>query len=294
VIFNPNAARGRAKHRLEELQRVLGERADFQPTQGPRHGVELALKAAQVGFPVVAAAGGDGTVHEVANGLLRSGCPAVTFAVFPIGSANDYAFTLGLDLKNGLDPNAAKRVRPMDVGLVRTETGRESYFVNSLGLGFSGVVTEEARRIPWLQGMVLYGLAFGRALLFRYACPPMEIVIDQEARRLPTFSLTVAIGKREGNLMVTSQAIPDDGLFDFLHVGAISRLEIIRYAPRLATGQPLPADHPDLWMGRCREVRLKSDVPLTVHLDGELFCLPTDAVRALDIRILPGLLRVQG
>src|SRR5262249_51942373 len=215
--------------------RVLGQRAEFQPTRGPRHAVDLALRAAQAGFPVVAAAGGDGTVHEVANGLLRSGCPDVIFAVFPIGSANDYAFTLGIDLNNGLDPNAPKRVRPMDVGLVRTETGRESYFVNSIGLGFSGLVTEEARRIPWLQGRVLYGLASLRAMLFRYACPPMEIVIDQEVRRLPTFSLTVAIGKREGNLMVTPQAIPDDGLFEFLHVGAISRWEIVRYAPRLAT-----------------------------------------------------------
>jgi len=294
VIFNPNAARGRAKRRLEELRRVLGERAGFQPTQGPQHARELALQAAQAGFPLVVAAGGDGTVHEVANGLLRSGCPTVAFAVFPIGSANDYAFTLGLSLENGLDRNATKRVRLMDVGIVRTDTGRECYFVNSLGLGFSGMVTEEARRIPWLQGMALYGLAFVRTMLFRYAYPPVDVTIDQEVRRLPTFSLTVAIGKREGNMLVTPQAIPDDGLFDFVHVGAISRLEILRYAPRLATGQPLPADHPDLWMGHCREVRLRSEVPVTVHLDGELFCLPSDPVHALDIRMLPGLLRVQG
>jgi diacylglycerol kinase family enzyme len=233
-------------------------------------------------------------VHEVANGLLRSGCSEVTFAVFPIGSANDYAFTLGLDLARGLDSAAASRVRRLDVGLVRTDSGRECYFVNSLGLGFSGAVTVEARRIRRLQGILLYGVAFLRALLFRYACPPMEITIDHDVRRLPTFSLTVAIGKREGNLMVTPEAIPDDGLFDFLHVGAISRLEIVRYAPRLATGKPLPADHPAFWMGRCREVRVQAAEPLTVHLDGELFCLPPDRVHSLDIRILPGLLRVQG
>jgi diacylglycerol kinase family enzyme len=294
VIFNPNAARGRAGRRFDELQRILGNRADFQATNGPHHAHELALEAARAGFPVVAAAGGDGTVHEVANGLLRSGCPDVTFAVFPIGSANDYAFTLGLDLANVLGRDAANRVRRLDVGLVRTETGRESYFVNSLGLGFSGAVTVESRRIHHLQGILLYGVAFLRALLFRYTCSPMEITIDHDIRKLPTFSLTVAIGKREGNLMVTPEAIPDDGLFDFLHAGAISRLEILRYAPRLATGKPLPADHPALWMGRCREVRLQSDVPLTVHLDGELFCLPPDRVHSLDIRILPGRLRVKG
>jgi diacylglycerol kinase family enzyme len=294
VIFNPNAARGRAKARLTELQHILGDRADFQPTQGPRHAVELAQSAAQAGFSVVAAAGGDGTVHEVANGLLRSGCPAVTFAVFPIGSANDYAYTLGLDLHTSLVNGPARRIRQIDVGIVRTATGRECYFVNSLGLGFSGAVTVEARRIRRLRGLALYGLAFLRALFLRYACPVMAVTIDAETRRLPTFSLTVAIGKREGNLLVTPEAIPDDGLFDFVHAGALSRLEILRYAPRLATGKPLPADHPALWMGRCRTVQVQADAPLTVHLDGELFCLPEDDVRGLDIHILPGLLRVQG
>ena len=83
-----------------------------------------------------------------------------------------------------------------------------------------------------------------------------------------------------------------DGLFDYLHAGPLSRWEVLRYMPRLARGGRLPAAHPNVWLGRCREVRLSSEAPLTVHLDGEFFCLAEDGVRNLDIRILPAALRV--
>jgi diacylglycerol kinase family enzyme len=293
VIFNPVAARGRAKYRLERLRQALGTRADFQPTLRPGHAEELALEAAHAGFPVVAAAGGDGTLHEVANGMLRAGRPDVTFAVFPMGSANDYAFTLGLTLEDMIKEGPAKSVRRVDVGLVRSETGRQRYFVNGLGLGFNGAVTLETRRIRWLQGLPLYLLGFLGALWRRYHFAPMEVAFDGQALRTPTFALSVAIGKREGNLVVAPHAVPDDGLFDYLHVGTLSRLEILRYLPRLATGGELPADHPAIRMGRCREIRVRSEVPVIVHLDGEFFCLPEDGIRELDIRILPGLLRVR-
>jgi diacylglycerol kinase (ATP) len=293
VIFNPAAARGRARHRLEQLRQTLGTRADFEPTQHPGHAEELALQAAQAGFPVVAAAGGDGTLHEVANGVLRAGRPDVDFAMFPLGSANDYAFTLGVTLDNMLREGAGRTVRPVDVGVVRSGAGRERYFINGLGLGFNGAVTLETRRIRWLRGLPLYVLGFLRGLCFRYTFAPMEVSFDGKARRTPTFALTAAIAQREGNLMVAPHAVVDDGLFDYLHVGPMSRREILRYLPRLAMGRDLPADHPAIWMGRCREIQVRSEVPVIVHLDGEFFCLPEDGVRDLDIRLLPGRLRVR-
>jgi diacylglycerol kinase family enzyme len=293
VIFNPIAARGGALRRIEKLRKDLGDRADFQATEGPAHAEELAFKATQSGFAVVAAAGGDGTLHEVANGVLRAGRPEVILSVFPLGSANDYAYLLGLTMETGLAPAAQRKTRQLDVGLVRSEFGKERYFVNSIGLGFSGDVTMEARRIRWLRGLPLYVLGFLRTLIHHYSCPVMEISFDQEVRRASTLSLTVAIGTREGNLLVTPKAVPDDGLFDYLHAGRLSRLEILRYMPRLATGASLPEDHPALWMGRCREVTLKSETPLRAHLDGEFFCVPEDTVHELEIRMLPGLLRVQ-
>lgn len=285
VIFNPAAARRRAQHRLQELQATLAGRAEFWPTEHAGHGEELARQAAEVGFGVVAAAGGDGTVHEVANGILRAARPDVAFAVFPLGSANDYADSLQLA--------GSASTRQVDVGLVRDGKGRERYFVNTLGLGFSGAVALESRRVRWLQGLFLYGLAFVRALAFRYACPVMEVAFDQTKRSVPTLSLTVAIGRREGSFVVAADALLDDGLFDYLQAGALSRWEVLRFMPKLASGGKLPSDHPAIWLGRCREIQLHSAAPLTVHLDGEFFSLPEDDVRALEIRILPGALRVR-
>ncbi len=165
VIFNPSAGRGRARWRLDLLRRTLGGRAEFRPTAPPdRPGgqaEELARQAALDGFPLVAAAGGDGTVHEVVNGLLRSGRADVTLVVAPIGSANDYAYSLGLPDDWWLTPNPAIGPRQVDVGLVRSEQ-RSRYFCNGLGVGFNGYVTLESRRIKWLRGLPLYALAFLR------------------------------------------------------------------------------------------------------------------------------------
>src|SRR6516164_2642942 len=97
VIFNPRSGRDRARQRMRKLHELLGARAVFRPTERPGHGEELALEAAKQGFATVAAAGGDGTVHEVANGILRARRPEVVLEIYPVGSANDYAHTLGLD-----------------------------------------------------------------------------------------------------------------------------------------------------------------------------------------------------
>src|SRR5207247_4982428 len=123
VIFNPVAGRGRAPQRMESLRRTLGARAQFLPTRSPAHGEELAFEAATKGFPIVAAAGGDGTVHEVANGLLRAARPEVALAVFPIGSANDYAHSLGLVSGWWLKGDPMAHTRTVDAGFARTKDG---------------------------------------------------------------------------------------------------------------------------------------------------------------------------
>jgi diacylglycerol kinase family enzyme len=81
-------------------------------------------------------------------------------------------------------------------------------------------------------------------------------------------------------------------LFDYLHVGAISRWEVIRYMPRLASGKSLPRDHTQIWMGRCREMRLRCDEPLTIHVDGEFFSKSEDNVREIVVTLLPQALTV--
>src|SRR5262249_46062062 len=162
----------------------------------PGHAEELARQAAEEGYAIVAAAGGDGTVHEVANGLLCAGRPDTTFGIIPVGSANDYAFSLGL----GDGQPAPAGVREVDVGVVRDARGRRRYFVCCLGLGFNGCVTVESRRIRRLRGLALYGLATLRALWYHYATPVMSLTLDgKETWQSPTLMLSLLIGRREGN-----------------------------------------------------------------------------------------------
>ncbi|HEV3080924.1 MAG TPA: diacylglycerol kinase family protein [Gemmataceae bacterium] len=292
VIFNSTAGRGRGHRRMESLRHYLGKRAEFWPTRAPGDAQELAHKAATSGFAVVGAAGGDGTVHEVANGILRAVRPDVTLAVYPIGSANDYAHTLDLEPEWWLRSDQTPRVRPVDVGLVRSDTGRQRYFVNGLGLGFNGAITLESRRIHWLQGVPLYGLAMLRVLCFRFRTPIMSISVDGNARRAATLALTLAIGRREGNFVVAPHAVVDDGLFDFLHAGGLSRWQVVSRIPGLISGK-LRLEHPRIWSGRCRQATVHAETPLIVHVDGEMFSEPTDKVYALEVGILPGALRVQ-
>jgi diacylglycerol kinase family enzyme len=291
VIFNPRAGGDRAKARIRRLREALGAQAVFRETQSSGHGEELALEAVKSGFPRVAAAGGDGTVHEVGSGILRAERPEVVLEVYPIGSANDYAHTLGLDPEWRIRSDPTIRERTVDVGLARASDGRRSFFVNGIGIGINGLVNLEARRLKWLQGLALYGSALLRTMCFRYAYPPMIVNFDGRERRVPTLALTLAIGRREGNFIMAPDAILDDGFFDYLHAGPMPRLELLWNVPRLATGW-LPRRNPRLWRGRCRHVRVTCEEPLPFHVDGELFANPERPVRTLDIHVLPGALRV--
>lgn len=293
VIFNPAAGRGRAARRLQALRRSWGQRVTFQPTCHAGHAIELAENAARARYGIVAAAGGDGTVHEVANGLLRARhsdarFADVRFAVLPIGSANDYAHSLQHALGNGrtADGNVA-----VDVGRVRDPAGREKFFVCCLGLGLNGAVTMESRRIRRLQGIALYGVATLRALWYHYACPTLDLTIDGDHSSMPTLMLSVLVGRREGGFVLAPRAELADGWMEYVHAGALTRFEVLQFLPRLALFGP-PAAHPKVRMGRCRSLTLRSPIPLTVHVDGEFFCVPKDDVHELAIDVLPAALTV--
>ena len=285
VIFNPAAGKHRGRERLEQIRQSWGTHAEFRPTERAGHAVELAEQAAREGFRVVAAAGGDGTAHEVLNGLMRANVPDVAFSILPIGSANDYAFSLDLE-------HQSAPLRRVDVGVVRAANGKSVYFGCNLGLGFNGQVTWESRQIHWLQGVFLYGLATLRAIAHSYQASTMTIHLDDEpAWTVPTLLFSALIGKREGGFVMAPKAEVDDGWLDFVHAANLSRWEIVRFLPRLALIGP-PENHPKIRQGRCRRVTVRSESPLILHTDGELFCVPADGIREIAIELLPGALAV--
>jgi diacylglycerol kinase family enzyme len=289
VIYNPAAGRGRAKRLIERL-RHSGAAIDFRATAGPGHGGEVARRAIESGHLRIIAAGGDGTVHEVANGILDAERAEVTFGVWPIGSANDYAFALDVYGNWPLETGRRMRIRNVDVGRIRGG-GRSRYFINGMGLGFNSAVTLESRSIRRLQGMMLYGLAFFRALWRHYEYPELSIRLDETELNQPVLALTVNLGKREGGFLVTPHADLCDGQFDVVLAGAISRLRAFSLLPKLAAGT-LPHDHPLIRQTRCRRVTIHGTQPLRIHIDGEFFCHREDGIAEVDIELLPARLPV--
>jgi diacylglycerol kinase (ATP) len=277
VIFNPAAGKRRARKRLQRWQQELSD----------GHARELAYQAALDGYRCIGAAGGDGTVHEVLNGLMHAERPEVRLGLLPIGSANDFAFSLDAGHPN------TPAIRTIDVGHIRAADGSpEEYFGCCAGIGFNARVTVEARRLRRLQGVALYGIAALRALIRHFQSPTMEITFDdQPAWRTPTLMLSVLNGRREGNFPLAPQADLQDGWLDFVHGGPLTRWQVLRLLPRLSISGP-PEVFPHVRQGRCRRVLLRSDQPLIAHTDGEFFCLPEDAICAVEITIRPQALQV--
>jgi diacylglycerol kinase family enzyme len=291
VIYNPSAGRGRVGRRMEAMRARLPAKSELLATRGPGDAASLAEAAVRAGARWVIAAGGDGTVHEVANGILAADEVDVTFMPLPLGSMNDYAFTLGiLDWWSARRGWHELRTMPVDVGIIRSGP-RRKWFVNGCGVGFNGMVTIEALKIRWLRGVPLYALAVLMALLKHYRTPSLAIRNGEHSIEQPTLACTIGLAQREGGFPLTALARLDDGCFDTLRVGDIRRWELIRHLPGMISGW-LPRSHPKLQFGHAQRIEIESSSPLCVHIDGEFFCVPADAVKRIYIDILPRRLRV--
>ena len=291
VIYNPAAGRGRARKQIDETRKFLAPHAELMPTEGPGHGVEVARNAVANGYRRIIAAGGDGTVHEVANGILNANEPDAVLSVWPLGSMNDYAFTLGLLEWWKLPARPPLDRMRVDVGTA-TADDRTEWFVNSAGIGFNGMVTIESRKIRWLRGIPLYAWGLLKAMVKHFAAPSLSISVGETHIDGPTLAFGLYLGQREGGFPLGKEARLDDGLFDTFHVADVRRWELIRYLPGLITGN-LPHDHPKLRRGRGAIVDVAGTVPLCCHLDGEFLCRPEEGVRRAQFAIVPNRLTVE-
>lgn len=291
VIYNPAAGRGRAERLLRALPPALARDVELRPTARAGHAEELARVASEEGFAKVVAAGGDGTVHEVANGVLQSGRDPV-FGVWPLGSANDFAFTLGMGewWKRHAD-NPPTETLAIDVGRA-TAGARERFFVCNLGVGFNGMVNGEARKTRWLRGLPLYAWAFVKSMVKHFKKPTMTVRFDGRAVTSPTLALSVLNGQREGNFPLRPGARLTDGLFDFMHATRLTRWHLMRYLPAMVRGT-LPTNHKLLTLGRAARIEVASEAPLCVHADGEFVCVPEDGLKEIVVEVLPARLRVE-
>ncbi len=295
IILNPVAGRGRGARVEPELRRYLeAEGLDFDLVRTVRggHAAELAEQAVHDGFESVVAAGGDGTMHEVVNGLMSAsgGAEAGTLGIIPIGSGGDFAYTVGVptDLRAACHRLAHGQVRVVDVGRVTVSGQGTRYFDNTVGIGFDGVVTVEALKVKWLRGLALYLPVVLKTVFLSLKVPHATIDYDGQKMVLPALMITVANGPREGGgFLVAPQAQPDDGIFDLCIAAEVSRLVILGLIPHFIQGTHV--DREPITMARARRVTISSPDDLVAHVDGEVLCTEGHQI---ECEILPQRLRV--
>lgn len=287
LIINPTAGRGRTRHFLPRLLRELSaSRVLFEHrlTAQPGEACELARHAAESGARWVVAVGGDGTVHEAANGLMQAGNPDAALGIIPLGSGNDLAKAIGLPL----DPLAAiaalseEKRRWIDLGQFGSR-----YFVNGLGMGLDGAVAWRNSKLKRLRGewAYLWG-AFREAISFKHF--PVKIQTPRwqyEGGALLTGACNGPF--QGGNFHMAPQAQIDDGLLDLYLIENLSVLERLVRMPDVRRGSHLRLRQ--VHMIKVPWFELETERPLLAHMDGEPFTLAPGTHR---IEIRPKALQV--
>ncbi len=287
-MLNPVAGRGAAARALDAIAREFhrqGWAVHVERTEGPGHATELAARAAGAGVTRVVAVGGDGTVHEVANGLLRHGGD-VTLGVVPIGSGNDFAKLVGV-----YRHSPVRAVRRLVTARTATfDAGRvgDEYFVNSMGFGFGPAVVRVRNAMPGLSGFASYFVPVIRAFA-GFRPPRFEIRAAGFSETGYMMMVEVCNGTTAGgSYRFAPDAQPADGRLDVCLVRRVSLPRFLLAVPRVMRGTH--AGMREIALFQTREVTIRSlDGPLLLHLDGEL---REPAASQCTVRVAPARLKV--
>lgn len=292
-IHNPNSNHGAHVADIQALERTLGGRCPWWRTSAAGEAATLAREAALEGAEVVVAVGGDGTVHEIVNGLMT--LPQVErpkLGILPVGSGNDFAFAAGIptDLKKALEVVLRGETLAGDVGSIEIGTAR-SYWCNTVGIGFDAKVTVRSRRIRALRGTAMYVAATLLTLMKEHETFEAEITVDGESFHEPILMMTLGNGPREGGgFYTTPNSRIDDGQFEMLIGKPMSRLRMLSLLLRVLKGTHLGS--PEFSLRSFHRMNLTSDRSLVIHADGEILAVPVDGVRSITVELQPVALRV--
>jgi diacylglycerol kinase (ATP) len=291
VLANPAAGSGRGARlgaRAATLIADQGLRVETVVSRGPGHLAEIAAAEAERGRARLVALGGDGTLSEVARGLLEVPGAATALGVVPLGTGNDFVKSAGLprDWRAACRALAGSRAGPGAVR--RVDAGRVNgrWFVNAVGLGFDAAIARATLRFKWLPGPLGYAAGLLAALGAGAGRPVCALRWEGGADRLPITLVAACNGQYAGGLFrLAPDAALDDGQLDLVWADALSRTGILRHAPRVIRGthRGLDVAH----AARSRWLEIESDTPLPAQADGELLGLE---LTRLSIEIAPGVL----
>jgi YegS/Rv2252/BmrU family lipid kinase len=232
---------------------------------------ELAAHAATE-YELLVVVGGDGTVNEVVNGI--AGLVGPELAIIPRGTGRDFVrtFAIGAGFEDAIRIALEGGTRTIDVGRVdyRSWSGEErtSWFANVASAGMSGAIAKRANESSKVLGGKLSYLAAILAVFARWEVGEVRVTVDGEERSGPMHDVVVANGAYfGGGLHICPDAKPDDGLFDVLLIGHLTKTDLGLTLPKAYKGRHLP--HPKAELLRGRRVTIDAAAPLPVELDGE-------------------------
>ena len=274
-LVNPASAGGSTGRRWPAIAHraaALGLTGDALISDEPRQLGALAEQAVAEGATRLVVVGGDGSVNEVVDGI--AGAAGVELAVIARGTGWDFVRTFGIprDLDGAVEVALNGDLRELDAGLAtyRTWAGEEAraYFANVASAGISGAIAQRANETSKaLGGKISYYWAT-LAVFVRWQTGTMRVTVDDELRQGRMIDAMVANGRFvAGGMMMLPEAEPDDGLFDVMLFGDITKRDLLFTLPKTYRGKHLP--HPRLEVLRGRVVTVDADEPLPIELDGE-------------------------
>ena len=290
AVLNPAAGGGRAlrgRRRIEATLQAAGVPCRLALSEHPGHAIALTQAAANEGFRRFIAIGGDGTLNEAVNGVMRAGVPpgAATLALLPVGRGDDWARTHRIPrrLEAAVRLIAAGRSAFHDVGVAQFGDGGARYFLNVAGVGFDAYVVEQTRTLRLGPLSYLAGLLRGFA---SYRAPRMTLQAEAMTIDQPLFVTFAAVGRYcGGGMHVAPRAATDDGMLDVVTIGEIGRVELLLNLHRLFDGSLL--DYSKVKSARCERLRVETAPPAGVQADGELL-----GQAPVTFSVLPRALRV--
>jgi YegS/Rv2252/BmrU family lipid kinase len=296
VILNPASGRGvggKSSAVIENNLDNLGLDFDLIQTEHRWHAVELAKQAVAEGYDTVVAAGGDGTVNEVINGLMlaeQANLGTASMGVIAIGGGNDFAYGIGIpaDLDACCDILAQNLSSRIDIGIVKGGNFPEGrFFGNGMGVGFDAVVGFVAAKLPF-TGFLAYLYSAIRTILLAKS-PTIRIEYNDQVVTLESLMISIMNGSRlGGGFMIAPEARHNDHLFDICIAGNVSRPQ--QFALIFKFIQGTHEEHHAIRMQKSERITITAEEGvLPAHVDGETLC---EEGSRLEIQLLPEALEV--
>jgi diacylglycerol kinase (ATP) len=279
LFLNPTAGRGRAgkrQPRIVELLEQRGINVEYRASLFSGNLEAQVMQHVNAGVKHIVVAGGDGSVHEAVNGILKADYKA-TLGVIPTGTGNDFAKACEIPLNwEHATQLLADRIaagetpRKVDVGRFN-----DRYFANSAGIGFDAKVTQVAQSFRLPIGDLVYLLAIFRAMIDGIASPQLRIVADDYTWEGPLTLAAICNGPWVGGMFhIAPMAGNSDGKMELLVVKPVTRRRILTLLPKLMGGEHM--QEAELVHRSVTTLKISAEQPMPSHLDGEVQPLQTD------------------